>query len=45
MKLYKNYIKESTDWNQVLHDGTWKQKKISEDRWYMDIDKIKLAGI
>lgn len=43
MKSYQNYIKESTDWNQVLHDGTWTQKKISEDRWYMDLDKIKLA--
>lgn len=34
---------ENQDWNKVLHDATWTQKKIGKEKWYMDFDKIKLA--
>lgn len=53
MKSYINFIKESTDWNKVLHDATWTHKKQTfipvvgerdgDSLYLMDLDKIKIA--
>ena len=44
--MIKKYsiFKESTDWNKILHEGTWTGKKLLKDNhYYMDFEKIKLA--
>lgn len=47
MKYLKTFeyinINNQINWNQLLYNGTWTNKKINNDKYYLDFTKIKLA--